>query len=92
MDELRLSEVWGGEAILLRAERGITEADAPFSFRWLVRHGAEGKAARCATSASPRFTLSMLTIFPPFLVMTVVDKVLTHHSYSTLILLDHDPG
>ena len=33
------------------------------------------------------FTLSILTIFPPFLVMTVVDKVLTHHSYSTLILI-----
>jgi ABC-type protease/lipase transport system fused ATPase/permease subunit len=28
-----------------------------------------------------------LTIFPPLLVMTVVDKVLTHHSYSTLVLL-----
>ena len=24
------------------------------------------------------FSLSILTIFPPFLVMTVVDKVLTH--------------
>jgi ATP-binding cassette subfamily B protein len=32
-------------------------------------------------------TLSFLTIFPPLLVMTVVDKVLTHHSYSTLALL-----
>lgn len=32
-------------------------------------------------------TLSFLTIFPPLLVMTVVDRVLTHHSYSTLVLL-----
>ena len=32
-------------------------------------------------------TLSFLTIFPPLLVMTVVDRVLTHHSYSTLALL-----
>ena len=32
-------------------------------------------------------SLSILTIFPPFLVMTVVDKVLTHSSYSTLALI-----
>ncbi len=86
VDEMRLTEVWNGEAILLRAERGQTEADAPFSFRWLVGLvGKERRALRDIGIAS--FTLSMLTIFPPFLVMTVVNKVLTHHSYSTLILL-----
>jgi subfamily B ATP-binding cassette protein HlyB/CyaB len=86
VDEMRLNEVWNGEAILLRAQRGQTEADAPFSFRWLIALvGKEGKALRDIGIAS--FTLSMLTIFPPFLVMTVVNKVLTHHSYSTLILL-----
>ena len=36
VDELRLSEVWAGEAVLLRANRGFTEADAPFSLRWLI--------------------------------------------------------
>jgi len=44
VDEMRLTEVWNGEAILLRAERGQTEADAPFSFRWLV--GLVGKERR----------------------------------------------
>ena len=29
-------------------------------------------------------TISMLTIFPPFLVMTMVNKVLQFHSLSTL--------
>ena len=86
VDELRLNEVWNGEAVMLRAERGQTEADAPFSFRWLVNLvGKERRSLRDIGIAS--FTLSMLTIFPPFLVMTVVNKVLTHHSYSTLILL-----
>src|SRR5208337_9980 len=32
-------------------------------------------------------TLSVLTIFPPLVVMSAVDKVLTYQSYSTLILL-----
>jgi len=86
VDEMQLAEVWAGEAVMLRAERGQTEADAPFSFRWLLSLVMkEKKSLRDIGVAS--FTLSMLTIFPPFLVMTVVDKVLTRHSYSTLILL-----
>src|SRR5262249_42141155 len=36
VDELRLSEVWGGDAVLLRANRGVTDTDAPFSLRWLI--------------------------------------------------------
>ena len=35
VDELRLAEVWSGEAILLRAERSQAEADPPFTLRWL---------------------------------------------------------
>ena len=86
VDEMRLEEVWTGEAVMLRAQRGQTEADAPFSFRWLLGLvGKERKSMRDVGIAS--FTLSCLTIFPPFLVMVVVDKVLTHHSYSTLVLL-----
>ena len=35
VDELRLSQVWSGEAILVRASRSGTAADAPFDLRWL---------------------------------------------------------
>jgi ATP-binding cassette subfamily B protein len=86
VDEMRLSEVWSGEAVLLRAQRGHVEADAPFSFRWLFTLVlGEKRTLRDIGLAS--ITLSVLTIFPPFLVMVVVDKVLAHHSVSTLILL-----
>jgi len=36
VDELRLTEVWSGETLLMRLNRGIAEADAPFSMRWLT--------------------------------------------------------
>ncbi len=86
VDEMRLAEVWSGEAVLLRANRGVVEADAPFSLRWLGGLVlGERRSLRDIGIAS--VTLSCLTIFPPFLVMTVVDKVLTHQSYSTLALL-----
>ena len=86
VDELRLSEVWAGEAVLLRAARGYAETDAPFSLRWLMGLVLQEKRSlRDIGIAS--LALSMLTIFPPFLIMTVVDKVLTHRSYSTLALI-----
>ncbi len=86
VDEARLAEAWAGEAVLLRAERGVAEADEPFSLGWLARLVMKEKGAlRDILLGS--LTLSLLTIFPPFLVMTVVDKVLAHHSLSTLILI-----
>jgi ATP-binding cassette, subfamily B, bacterial HlyB/CyaB len=86
VDELRLERVWSGEAVLLRAQRGQMEGDAPFTLSWLSGLVLQEKPSlRDIGLAS--LTLSFLTIFPPLLVMTVVDKVLTHHSYSTLVLL-----
>ncbi|HEY1411572.1 MAG TPA: peptidase domain-containing ABC transporter, partial [Rhodopila sp.] len=86
VDELRLNEVWSGEAVLLRAERSQAEADPPFTLRWLISIVLkQGKHLRDLLIAS--VAISFLTIFPPLLVMQVVDRVLTHHSYSTLTLI-----
>jgi ATP-binding cassette subfamily B protein len=86
VDELRLSEVWAGEAVLVRANRGYAETDAPFSLRWLVNLVMQEKRSLREIGLAS-LALSMLTIFPPFLVMTVTDKVLAHSSYSTLALI-----
>ncbi len=86
VDELRLAQVWSGEALMLRALRGTADADEPFNLRWLTRLVMlEKRPLRDVGIAS--FTLSVLTILPPFIVMSAVDKVLTHKSYSTLSLL-----
>jgi ATP-binding cassette, subfamily B, bacterial HlyB/CyaB len=86
VDELRLAEVWSGEAVLLRASRGYKEVDAPFSLRWLAGLVLQEKRSLREIGIAS-LTLSFLTIFPPLMVMTVVDKVLTHNSYTTLALL-----
>jgi ATP-binding cassette subfamily B protein len=86
VDELRLSQVWGGEAVLLRASRGYVAADALFNLRWLIELVlGERQSLRDIGIAS--FTISFLTIFPPILVMAMVNKVLQFHSVSTLVLL-----
>ncbi len=86
VDELRLSQVWSGEAILVRASRSGTAADAPFDLRWLFDLVLrERRLLRDIGIAS--LTISFLTIFPPLLVMTMVNKVLQFHSTSTLVML-----
>lgn len=86
VDEMRLSEVWGGEAVLLRAQRNQSEADPPFTVQWMVNlMMKEGKSLRDLFIAS--LAISFLTIVPPLIVMTVMDKVFAHHSYSTLFMI-----
>lgn len=86
VDEMRLAEVWDGDAILLRAERTQSEADPPFTLSWLFSVVLkEGKHLRDLLIAS--VAISFLTIVPPLMVMQVADRVMTHKSYSTLFLM-----
>ena len=86
VDELRLSQVWAGETLLIRAIRDITDENAPFSFMWVwgvVRH--EHRLLRDMFFGS--FALALLTLVPPLIVMTTLDRVLTYRSVSTLALV-----
>jgi len=86
VDRLRLTQVWTGEVIMLRRERGQTDADAPFSLGWLSSVVFQEKALlRDMGIAS--LVLSVLAIAPPLIIMGVVDKVIAHHSLSTLALV-----
>ena len=86
VDRLRLSQLWSGEAILVRRPRASSETESPFTLMWVMRlllH--QRKLMNDIGIAS--LTLSVLTIIPPLLVMSVIDRVVGHHSMSTLILL-----
>ncbi len=86
VDEFRLRQSWGGEVLLVRQIRGQSEAEKPFTFGWLLGLVlGERRSLRDVGIAS--ITISALTIVPPLLVMTVVDRVVVHHSMSTLVLL-----
>ena len=86
VDELRLSQLWKGEVILLRPERGANEDNAPFTLGWVARIvWREKKTLRDICVGS--IVLSVLAILPPLLVMVVVDKVVTYQSGSTLLML-----
>jgi subfamily B ATP-binding cassette protein HlyB/CyaB len=86
VDELRMSQVWAGEAVLLRASRGHVTADAQFNLRWLADLVLQERRALTEIGLAS-LTISVLTIFPPLVIMTMVNKVLQFHSISTLVLL-----
>ena len=86
VDRLRLSQLWDGETILMRRPRGQSDGDQPFSLMWLFGLVLQQrKMIRDVGIAS--LTLSVLTIVPPLLIMSVIDRVIGHRSMSTLVLL-----
>lgn len=86
VDELRLKRVWTGEVLLMRLQRGGNDEEAPFTLGWIARVVLRERASLRDISIAS-IALSLLTIIPPLLVMTVIDRVLEHHSMSTLVLL-----
>lgn len=86
VDELRLTQIWDGDAVLLRRWRGTADADAPFGLAWLWRLVLrERSLVRDAVMASA--ALSFLTLGAPLLVMGVFNRVVVHKSLSTLVLI-----
>jgi HlyB family type I secretion system ABC transporter len=86
VDELRLAQVWNGETLLLRAARGGSPDTEKFSFSWIFRIvWLERKTLRDVLIGS--IVMSILQIFPPLMIMVVIDKVVTYQSYSTLMLI-----
>ena len=83
VDELRLSQVWTGDVLLLRRARAGVEAEAPVDIRWLSRVVLrEKRALRDITLSS--MVLSILTILPALIIMQVINKVVGQHSLATL--------
>ena len=84
VDELRLSKIWTGDILLIKRRRDQSEADAPINMTWLAKIVLrEKRSLRDIAIAS--MTLSILQIFPPLIVMQVIDRVVNYKSMSTLI-------
>ena len=85
-DELRLSEVWTGDVLLVRKPREIAEDRDHFDIFWVIRLVLrDRKLLRDIGIAS--MVTSVLGIIPPFLVMSVIDRVIMYGSLNTLTLL-----
>lgn len=86
VDELRLSQAWTGDVLLVKRRRDESEADARFDLLWFAKMVLrEKKLLRDIAFSS--LVLSVLQIFPPLIVMQVLDRVVSYHSMATLVSL-----
>jgi ATP-binding cassette subfamily B protein len=86
VDRLRLEQVWGGDAILVKRPIGQGEGEAPFTLGWIAKKVLEEKKLLVQIGYAS-IVLSVLTIVPALLVMAVLDRVLEYSSLSTLFLV-----
>ncbi len=86
VDELRLSEVWTGEVILIRKPREASGDRETFNLGWVFRLFLRDKKFLRDISIASMVT-SVLAIVPPFIVMSVIDRVVVYGNQDTLILL-----
>ena len=86
VDELRLSQVWEGEAILIRPQRSDNEQDLPLSFAFLSKLVLQERGIlRSVAFAS--LIITFLTIVPILVVYSAVQRIVEYGSLSTLLLV-----
>jgi ATP-binding cassette subfamily B protein len=77
---------WQGEIILLRRVYATAAADQPFGLRWFIPELWRQRAA-FRDVAVAAFVLHFIALVSPLFFQIVIDKVLSHNSYSTLYVL-----
>lgn len=80
-----LSDIWTGHIILL-AQRFWKENTQGFGFKWFIPTIIKYKKPLINVLVAV-FVLQILGLFSPMIMQVVIDKVLTHHSASTLDVL-----
>jgi subfamily B ATP-binding cassette protein HlyB/CyaB len=86
LDEPRLTQIWNGDTLLLKRRWRLTDEEQPFDFRWLVGQVLrEKRLFRDVGIAS--FLMSVLSIVPPLIFMTMIDRVMLNRSLPTLKVL-----
>ncbi len=86
MGEADFCRGWQGEAVVLKRSHGLLDANQPFGLRWFIpeivrQHGAFRDIAIAVVM------LHLLGLGTAIYTQLVVDKVLSHESYSTLAVL-----
>ena len=82
----KLKEKWDGSAILLTKKGSLRRSDSLFSFKWFIPTVLRFKTAFIQVLLGI-FVIQILGISTPIMVQVIIDKVLSHHSLSTLTVI-----
>ena len=86
MGEAEFCKDWAGEALVLKRNHSLLDANQPFGLRWFIPEIFRQRRA-FRDIAIAVITLHFLSLGTAIFTQLVLDKVLTHQSYSTLIVL-----
>lgn len=82
----KLMKAWGGEAIFVKRSYNLLDENQPFSIKWFVpeimRHSRSFRDVIVAA-----MVMHGIALVTPIFFQIVIDKVLVHHSKSTLMSL-----
>ncbi|MBI4803722.1 MAG: ATP-binding cassette domain-containing protein [Desulfovibrio sp.] len=85
-DRQRFQDEWDGQVMLLKRHYGVTDENQPFGLRWFIPEALrQGRTLFDVAVAA--IMLSLLALALPIYFQIVIDKVLIHHSLSTLQVL-----
>ncbi|MBP2623296.1 peptidase domain-containing ABC transporter [Streptococcus oricebi] len=86
MSLVDLREKWAGSALLMTKKGAPKLNDAIFSFKWFIPTVLRFKKAFIQVLLGV-FVIQILGLTTPIMVQVIIDKVLSHHSLSTLTVI-----
>ncbi len=84
VEEIRLRQAWTGDILLVKRNKNLSESEDKIDFKWLFKMVLRERASLRDISISSMI-ISILQIFPAFIVMQVVNRVVAFQSMATLI-------
>jgi ATP-binding cassette subfamily B protein len=86
IDAQHLADVWDGEILLIKRDHALGDPAQPFGLRWFVPEILKQRRTFGHVALAALF-LHLVGLATPFFFQIVIDKVLVHHSLSTLYVL-----
>jgi ATP-binding cassette subfamily B protein len=86
LDPAAFQALWTGEVLFLKRTSKLTDTRQPFGLRWFIPEILQQKAA-FRDIAIAAMAMNVLGLASPIFFQLVIDKVLVHHSVSTLWVL-----
>ncbi len=85
VDQLRLSQLWAGEALMIRPDRDRGGDNEPWNMMWIARIVAsERKIIRDIVLGG--IVMAFLSVVPALLIMLIIDKVMGYKVMATLVM------
>jgi ATP-binding cassette, subfamily B, bacterial HlyB/CyaB len=86
LDPAAFQDLWSGDVLFLKRTSKLTDTRQPFGLRWFIPEILQQKAA-FRDIAIAAMAMNILGLASPVFFQLVIDKVLVHHSVSTLWVL-----